>query len=301
MFEALWSVLPVFVLMGIGYGAGRVMQAPLVDALKTFVFYFAIPAFLFRMAAGAPFPSSFPLDLWGAYYGGVFVVWLLSALSLLWFARPLPDKGVIIFGCGFSNSVLLGIPIIVTTLGEEAAVPLLLLFSIHTVIQFSACTVFMEAAQRKGKIWGSNLVYNPVLLALLLGFLQAYLHIPIPEFLQKTLQLLSEAALPTALFCAGALLTLCKKNIAPYVSSLASVFKLGIHPCAVYILGAFVFGLPPLQLATATVMAALPSGIYTLLLAHRYQTPLADASGIVIVSTVVSLLTLPLILTFLGR
>ena len=306
--EALVSVLPTFALIGIGYAAATytVMRAELVDALETFVFYFAIPAFLFRMTAQAQFPASLPLDLWGTYYGALLAVWLLAAIGLLWFQRPLPDKGIILFGSGFSNSVLLGIPIILTTLGESAAVPLFLLFSIHPLIQFSVSALFMEVVQRRGETSllrsAEGLLLNPVLLALGAGFLQARFALPLPHALEETLELLAQAALPTALFCAGALLTHCQGRLAsalPTTAAFSTLFKLGVHPLIVYTLGTFVFALPPLWLATATLMAALPSGIYTLILAHKYQTRLEEASGIVILSTVVSLLTLPLILSLL--
>ena len=60
--------------------------------------------------------------------------------------------GIIIgLGASFSNTVLLGIPLIPRALGEDALFPLLLLISVHGITIFTAVTVAIEIARGRDK------------------------------------------------------------------------------------------------------------------------------------------------------
>jgi hypothetical protein len=55
--------------------------------------------------------------------------------------------------------------------------------------------------------------------------------------------------------------------------------KLILLPLAVYALGTWVFGLPPLWIGVATIFAAMPTGIKAYLFATRYQVGAAATSS----------------------
>ena len=85
---------------------------------------------------------------------------------------------VIGLGSCFSNTVLLGIPLIPRALGDDALVPLFLLISVHGITVFTAVTVIIEITRGRDaglanlpKQVASGLIGNPLIIGLGLGFL----------------------------------------------------------------------------------------------------------------------------------
>ena len=113
-------IVPIFGLMAFGYAATftRVFDAAASHALAAFVFYFAIPVMLFRnMAHEAARPD--PVGLLLSYYLGVAVVFVVgTAIARAWFGGPFERQAIIGFGGAFGNSVLLGIPLVLTSFGD---------------------------------------------------------------------------------------------------------------------------------------------------------------------------------------
>jgi len=308
-------VLPVFGVVVVGYIAARFgwFSDSATDGLDTFVFNFAIPALLFRALANTDIPDVLPWGLWGSYYGGILIVWAIGigvAMGLL--RRPLKDAIVIGFGGGFSNTVMLGIPIILVAFGEEASVPLFLILAFHGLTVFTICTFLLEMAQAAERHDGSakpdprrilldslkGMARNPLLWALGSGviFGQTGLTLPVP--VDGVLEKLGQAGIPCALFVMGATLSRYEIRRSVGAASQIAVIKLGLHPLIVFLLGFSGFALPVMWLKVATVMAAVPSGVYTFIMASRYGAAPGAASSAVVLTTGLSLLTLSGVLTW---
>ncbi len=308
-------VLPVFGVVVVGYVAARMGWFPqsATQGLDTFVFTFAIPALLFRALANTDLPDVLPWGLWGSYYGGILIVWAIgSAFAVYVLRRPMKDAIVIGFGGGFSNTVMLGIPIILTAFGEEASVPLFLILAFHGLTVFTICTFLLETAQAAERHDGASrpkprlilldslrgMARNPLIWALGCGviFGQTGLTLPVP--VDGVLEKLGQAGIPCALFAMGATLARYEIRRSIGAASQIAVIKLGLHPLIVFLLGTYVFALPVMWLKVATVMAAVPSGVYTFIMASRYAAAPGAASSAVVLTTALSLLTLSAVLTW---
>src|SRR3546814_17080560 len=112
MQSILETVLPIFGLVLCGYVVGRKgwMSEEAIKGLNTFVFYFAIPALLFRAMAGGLGPID--LTIVGAYFAAVLATFLL-ALSVVRLLFRTGAAARALFGMGsiFSTTVLLAIQI----------------------------------------------------------------------------------------------------------------------------------------------------------------------------------------------
>ena len=107
--------------------------------------------------------------------------------------------------------------------------------------------------------------------------------------------MLGAAGPPAALFALGASLTGFNIAAAWRQTSVTLALKLAVLPVLVW-LCCWASGLSPLETAVATVTAALPTGANAFLMASRYRIGAAESGAAVLVSTLLSVLTLPLVL-----
>ena len=306
-------LLPIFGFIICGYSAGRfrLITDQGIQGIITFVLYFAIPALLFRIVVNNELPGIEDLNVVLAYYSGCFVAFAVSVLfGRTVFSLPLDQLGILGMGSMYSNSVLLGMPLVFTVFGEAGMIPILLIITFHNVLLFPIVIVFIEIGRGRRNAPRSGAmavllpafrgaIENPVIIALAVSFLWAVGGLGIPGPVDIFAELLGKAVAPAALFALGA--SMAGYRIAGALSeSLTMVgFKLFVHPAAVWMLGRYVFNLEPLILAVATITAAVPIGANVFIMAHKYEIYLARVTSAVVISAALSMLTLAVALTVL--
>ena len=295
-------ILPVFAVILVGYGFGRsgALGAEGARGLGVFVYYAAIPALLFRSMAGETPPLGNSLAVLAAYFAGTLTVFAGSMIiGRTVFRLDLAEQGLMGVSAAFSNSVQLGIPIVLTAFGEAGLVTLGLIISLHSLILMSLATVVVEIGRGQGSHFLATLrktvvaiVGNPVIASIIAGFLWHQIGLPLPDLLRRFLDFLGSAATPAALFSLGA--TIAGFRIAGDLQESLTVvaIKLLALPLLVWLFAGFVFHLAPLESAVATACAALPTGANAFILAQRYDLYVARAASSVMISTALSMLTL---------
>jgi len=311
---AISLVLPIFGVIGLGYAASRsgLMSNAAIDGLDVYVFTFGIPSLLFRSLSHTELPASLPWGLWISYYGAMLAIWAVGSLiSRFVIGRPPADAIILGFGGGQGNVVMLGLPIILTGFGQKAGVPLFLLLTFHGLILITTATLLLEFARAKegehvgvGRILLAGVkssLKNPVIIGLGCGVIYGQLGVPLPEIVDKTLEMVGRSAIPCALFVLGGTLTRYHIRRSIGSASMTVLFKLVAHPALVFVLTYYVFHLEPLWVSVATVLAGMPTGVYSSILANRYQAAPGAASSAVLMATGLSLVTLTVLLKlFLG-
>jgi len=306
-------LLPIFGFIACGYGAGRfrMINEDGIKGIMNFVLYFAIPALLFRIVVNNELPGLSDLNIVFAYYSGCFIVFVATVLfGRVAFKLPLDQLGILGMGGMYSNTVLLGLPLIFSILGEAGVIPVLLIITFHSIFTLPIVIIFIEigrgrrdAVQRSpGDVLMSAIrgtIENPVIIALAFSFAWAAAGLDIPGPLERFAELMGHAVAPVALFAMGA--SLAGYKIAGAIAeSLTMVgFKLFAHPAIVWVLGRYVFDLEPTALAVATMMAAVPIGANVFNLAHYYEVYLARVTSAVVISVALSIVTLSVLVPFL--
>ncbi len=300
-------VLPVFGVVVLGYGATRMgyFGGDAESGLATFVFDFAVPLMLFRSLANAVLPETIPWGYFASYYLSAAVVYLVGFLIARYgFRRSYGAQLITGFGCAFGNTVLLGIPVILTTFGDEAALPLFILLSIHGLSFFTVTTLLLEVDRNSG---GSSrqqmiqqttkaLVTNPILMGILAGLVINLTEVGLPAPVDAICELMQQAVTPCALFSLGASLT--QYGIVGRIrqSMVMVTAKTVMMPALVYVLATHVFDIEPLWTMVAVTMAAQPSGVMTYIFAKKYDVGQSIATTSLFLSTMVSMVTLSVIL-----
>ena len=309
MLIALFVVAPVIAVIVLGYGAARrgVFSDDNVTTLNRFVFVLAAPALLFRNVALTEFPETLSIGLWLAYYGPMLAIMALAffVARLLFRARATADYVVFAFGGGFSNTVMLGIPIILTAFGPDAGLPLFLILAFHGLLVFTIALICLEAATnpdlRLADLPPKLVVAmreQVVVMALAAGVIWNFTGLGLAAPIDRFLALLGSAAIPVALIAVGGRLAFIKigDNLTPAL--FIGAFKLVVMPLAVYGAAQYFFALPPLYVATLTLLSAMPTGVFAAVFAAQYQNAEAEASSAITVTTVLSALSVSVWLGF---
>jgi malonate transporter len=300
--------IPVFGIGLLGYLSTRFgwFSTQAGEGLAKFVFDFAIPGLLLRSFANADLPADMPLDLITAYYLPVALIYLLGMLIAKHvFARPFDGQVITGFSFCYGNAVMLGLPIVLLTLGDAGSLPYFILLSLHALSLFTVTTVMLEYGRHRNtsplKMPGKiifGLLKNPILLGIIAGISLNRLGLPLTGALDTTVAYLQNAVAACSLFALGASMT--RYRIVGQIKQ-SIVVVLGknfILPGLVFISCTQLFGLSPHWTFIAVLMAAQPTGINAFIFAERYGTAQALASTTVFVSTVTSLLSISALLYF---
>lgn len=303
MLSSLLIVLPVFGLIAIGYGLrwSRLVRETTGEGLSDFVFVLAVPCLLFRTLAKADIPAVQPWGYWIAYFVGLAVVWALAmVIASRVFRRRGPELVVSGYAAAQSNTVFVGVPMILKAYGDAGAVPLGLLLAIHLPVTMTIATLLVEGRSASPMLLLKRLFTHPIILGILLGSAARPFIEILPVQLWTIIDLLAAAAVPCALVSLGIAMRRYGLESGLGLPTVLSGLKLGLHPLIVYLLATKVFDMPAHWSGVAVLFAACPCGINAYLFAERYKQGVADASSAIALSTMVSLFTTAAWLAWLG-
>ncbi len=312
MIDILAVVAPVFGLIAVGYICARLGLVPPAAErwIARAVFGVAIPTLLFRTMVNVTPPEASPWGLWGAYFGGVALSWVVTFTLARWvIAKSYPEAVMAALGSGYSNTVLIGIPLIFSFFGEtESAVPLFIILSVNLPVMMVLGTVSVEWNLGGGKVSAATLVWqtaskialSPVIIGLASGLAWRQTGLGIAAPVQWAIDWIAWIAAPAALFTMGVSLNRFGAGGQAQICAIILPVKLVLHPLAVAGLALWVFDLPAVWAGVAVLFAAAPTGINVFLLASRYEVAVPAVSTAITIGTAVSVVTITLISWSLG-
>lgn len=302
---------PVFGIIALGYLAVRasLLDTAGVRGVVAFVFNFALPVLLFRSMAGVELPDRVPWSFLAAFYSASLATYALGMAVGRWgFRRPADEQAIFGMAASFSNTVFLGIPIILAALGPEATLPVFLIIAFHsaTFMPLTVALIHLGRGEAMGVVGqGVTLVRavvkDPIVMGLLLGLLANLAGLELRGSLDRMAELLGGAALPAALFAMGASLAGHPAGSDGAPASVLAFLKLVVHPALVWVVAVPLLGLEGVWAATAVLMAGMPTAVNTYLFGARYGAAPSVAARAVLVSSAASLVTLAVLLVALAR
>ncbi len=202
------------------------------------------------------------------------------------------------FVTGFPNYAYLPIPLI-GALFPPSTLGVLFVFNVG--IEFAIWTVGILLLAGGSLREGWRKLLSPPVLALVAAVALNTLHIELPSPVLRTVALLGGCAVPLGLLLIGALLDEHVSNprslLAPKVNLASLALRLGLLPLAL-LLAAKGLPLPAELKQVVAVQAAMPVGVFTIVLARHYGGQPLTAAQVVIPSTLVSLASIPLWMQF---
>ena len=292
-------ILPVFILIGAGYGAvwlGWFSDAG-VDGLMNFTQRFAIPCLLFRGIVEIDLGAEFSWPLLLSFYLGAISGFTAGLIGGRLFGRSWEDAVAIGF-CGlFSNSVLLGLPIAERAFGTEALRFNYAIIAVHAPFCYLVGVTVMEIVRARGEALGGlprkvtrAMFHNALVIGIALGFIVNLSGVSLPRVVGDAVDLMVRAALPAALFGLGGILYRYKPEGDLKVIALICGVSLVLHPSVAWLVGQGL-GLSVGQLRGSVLTAAMAPGVNTYIFANIYGTARRSAASGVLIGTMVSLLS----------
>ncbi len=304
------TVLPFFALIFCGYGAARfkVLDAQSAAGLNSFVFYFALPAFLFSLMSSSPIGEVLNLPFVLAYSCTSLVLFGLAALGgRTFFGVGKGEAAVLGLAAVLPNTGYMGIPLISTALGKEAALPIVVGLIVDGVLLIPiAMGIIMGGKGAGGSTLGNvgstlaALTRNPIIVSIFAGLLfSAVGPEELPGPIAGFLDLLAAATGPCALFALGA--TLAGRSVSGAAEvSYMTFLKLFVHPAALWLAATVVFDVDPLWATASTLGVALPIAANVFIVARQYDTYVERTSSAILVSTSISVVTVSVLLAILA-
>ena len=303
------TALPFFALIFCGYGAGRLklLSEASIAGVNAFVFYFALPAFIFNLMATSPLADVANGPFVAAYLGAGLVVFAVAAiLGRLLFDVRRSEAALQGSAAVLGNTGYMGIPLVAAAFGDRAAIPLVLGLTLEATVLIPLTIILVEAqkgldagwSQLLGSVAGA-MVRNPIIIAIFAGVLISATGIGLPTPVENFTALLGRAAGPCALFALGATLTSFPISTGLSEVSYMTFFKLLIHPAAIWFATTRLFDVDPLWATVAILGAALPVAANVFIVAKQYDTYVERVSSAILVSTAISVVTVSALLTIL--
>ncbi len=303
MLAVFLQTLPFFLIVGLGYGAGRTgfFTEEATGWLTKFVFYFALSAMLFRFSANLSFADVLDWQFLAAYVWATGFVFGLAMLIAFLRRKPVAEAAIEAQCAAIGNTGFLGVPMLTLLLGSAAVGPVMLVLAADFVV-FGTLVVILVTGSRDGRMSlgvlrtvGLGLVKNPMLVSIFLGFTWSALRLPIPDPMNQFLSILGGAATPGALFAIGASLA-SKSADRPLVAGYLSACKLLLHPALVALAALVLFPVDPYSAAVMIAAASLPVAGNVYILAQHYGVAPHRVSAAILFSTAGAVLTVSLVI-----
>ncbi len=307
MLDIFLKTLPFFMLIAVGYGAGRTrFFSPEATAYLTkFVFYFALSAMLFRFSANLSSADIIHSSFVRAYPGASPVVYQLPSPAALSRGRGVAEAAIEAQCAVIGNVGFLGIPMLALLLGEAAVGPIMLVLAVDLIV-FGSLVVILITGSQGGRLSprilltvARGLIENPMIVSISLGLLVSAYAVPIPVPVNEFLTLLGNAATPGALFAIGASLAT-KSAERIVVAGWLSFCKLVLHPAAVTVTALFIFDIPVYAAGVMIAAASLPVAGNVYIIAQHYGVAPARVSAAILISTVLSVLTVSAVIAWVS-
>ncbi|KAF2956375.1 AEC family transporter [Marinitoga sp. 38H-ov] len=298
-FITLFKILPLFIIISLGYIFGKFFSDLDNKILNKVTIWIAGNVLAFTAINSNP-PSFIEFN---SYFWGYSVIFILAIL-IPYFLKKLnlikAEKGVISFALMFSNGGYLGYPIVSALFGDEYIAKAVIYVIVMTLLSFSIGIVILTGNVKKGLI---NMLKLPMLWGFLIGWILGVLGLKwndLPKLLYDPIRMIKDASIVIILINIGISLSRIKIKIFDlYDTILTTIFKLVIFPLIAVFIVKFL-KLDPILAGIFVIEVGMPVGMNVSFITEELNINPALGNLLVFVSTLLSIITVPLLYLILN-
>jgi hypothetical protein len=292
------TILSIIIMIGLGYFLKRIdfLGEKDIDSFNKIVMYILLPCMIFHALFSADLSllsklGVLPFVILGSSFGtGILSYFILKRFNLddvtLW---------SVLVTVMIANTGFMGYPVTLGIFGQEGFLRAIFCDIATSCIFLILSFVLIMKFGGTAKTAVKKIAFFPPLWAVILGLLFNLFNIPIGPVIDNTVNYLGQGAIPIIMISLGLSIDFSAIKRSKYMIVFTSIMKLAFFPLLAFII-ASQLGLVDLQYKISIVEAAMPSGMMSLLLAITYKLDYELTSDCILINTVISLITLPIII-----
>jgi len=289
VFETLFAIIaPVLICAAIGYGwarAGRPYNTEMVTHLVSTV---GVPCLVFTTLVNVDIDLDALAKMAGATFAAIFVMGTVGAVILkMWHQSLRAYLPALVF----PNTGNMGLPLALLAFGEEGMALAVAYFTVCIIFQFT-----VGVAVSSGVTSPMALMRVPTIYAMIIALVFKVSDSTVPLWAGNTIEILSGFTIPLMLITLG--ISLQQLKIGDLGKSLVLALIRLLMGFAVGLALAEVFGFDGAMKGVLILQSTLPVAVFNYLFAARYKTDPDTVAGAVVLSTVLSFATLPVLMWF---
>ncbi|MEO7056430.1 MAG: AEC family transporter [Caldimonas sp.] len=290
-------LLPDFLLIALGWLICRAtpLDRPVWEAVERLVYYLLFPVLLFNSIVKSPLQAGQAASLALAGVGAVAAGIVLALAIGHW---PGVDKRLHASGAqtSFRFNSYIALALSERLLGAQGLAWMALLIALSVPLVNVAAV--WPLARHGGHSYLREIARTPLIIATLAGLAANAAGLTFPDAMATTLQRIGVAALPLGLMAVGAGLTFGALKASPGLATAFLGIRHAVLPVVALGLSALL-ALPPAQASIVVLFASLPTASSAYVLAARMGGDGSFVAGIVTVSTLLGMISVPLWLAVL--
>lgn len=205
-------------------------------------------------------------------------------------------RSVLRYATLINNAGFAGLPLAQAMYGEQGVLIASIFLIPIRIFMWSAGITMLSSKQSKPHALLLKLLKNPNIIAVLLGILRGLLAIDLPDFLDSAITSLSLCVSPLSMILIGVMISQVKPTALFERGVLLYTFvRLLLLPILV-LTCMRCLRLDPILTGTCLMLTAMPAATSTALLASQYQADATLAAKLILVSTITSIITAPLLM-----
>lgn len=232
------------------------------------------------------------------FIGYAFLLSTIGLLLAIVISRVIFKEGIMRFSGAFSNAGFMGIPLVYATLGVEAVFYVSTYMAMLILLQWTYGVYAIT--QDASTVTFKKIITNPVIASVFVGLFIFFLKIPIPSLLLDVLSSVNQLNGPLAMFVLGVYLAVTPIQSLYNRLSLYTMSFVRLVFIPLIVVG--VFTLLPADWYDAKlaiiIAASAPVGFNVAILAQQYDQDYSAAVGYIVLSTLLSIFSMPLMVTF---
>ena len=292
------TILSIIIMIGLGYFLKRIdfLSEKDIDPFNKIVMYILLPCMIFHALFSADLSLLSKLGVLPfVILGSSLVTGILSYFILKQFNLDDVTLWSVLVTVMIANTGFMGYPVTLGIFGQEGFLRAIFCDIATSCIFLILSFVLIMKFGGTAKTAVKKIAFFPPLWAVIIGLLFNLLNIPVGPVIDNTVNYLGQGAVPIIMIALGLSIDFSAIKRSKFMIIFTSIMKLAFFPLIAFII-ASQLGLIDLQYKISIVEAAMPSGMMSLLLAITYKLDYELTSDCILINTVISLITLPIII-----
>lgn len=292
------AIMLIFIIIGFALRKLNVFKAGYPEALSSVLVWVFLPLYTFRILS-----RNFSVEIIEAgltfFVTGVLVLAIMFLIALILsriYTRNKGEEGIYVYAFSAPNFSYMGFILIESIFGE-AALNNAVIFSLGLSVFIGSVGIYLITPRNKASLAA---VVNPVIIATIAGMIFGLVRIPVPAMLNNITDAAVSCIMPLAMLIAG--MVIAEKTLVKiflnHKAYTASVIRLVVIPALLFAI---------LKLANmnddiiyvAVAIMAMPVDFNAIIFPKAYGGDAALGTQLAVVSSILSLITLPFILSLL--